>query len=193
MIAIVVLVLVVAVVGVWLLNRPPTPTGTVPEGASEATVAYVHDGDTLFLETRAGEVKVRLTGIDAPELSDVQGAESAECWAAEATAELRKLLPEGTRVFTEADREALDQYGRELLYLFKEDGTFVNRALVLAGAAEAIKVGQNDRYWPELQEAQRDAETAGAGMWSSVLNREPPSPPASSASRARRPARRRRR
>ncbi len=69
-------------------------------------------------------------------------------------------------VFTEADREAFDQYGRELLYLFKDDGTFVNRALVLAGAAEAIRVGQNDHYWPQLQEAQRDAETAGAGMWS---------------------------
>ena len=166
--AIVLLVVVVAIAGLWLLIRGSgtvAPAGVIPSGTSDATVAYVHDGDTLFLNTPAGEVKVRLIGVDAPELSDVGGAEIAECWGAEATAALRELLPNGTHVFTLSDRETFDQYGRELLYVFTQDGTFVNRALVLAGAAEAIRIGQNDRYWSQLRDAELDAKTAGAGMW----------------------------
>ncbi len=128
-----------------------------------ATVSYVHDGDTLFLDAGAGDLKVRLIGIDSPELADDDTAQ--ECYGPEAAAALRNLLPEGVSVWTVHDREAQDQYGRELLYVFTEDGTLVNRAMVLAGAAEAIRIGQNDHYWPQLQDAQRDAETAGAGMW----------------------------
>lgn len=163
--AIILLVIGAGIAAVWLLTRGTPPDGALPDGTREATVAYVHDGDTLFLDTPQGEVKVRLIGIDAPELSDVNGAESAECWAAEATAELRRLLPEGTTVHTLTDREEFDRYGRSLLYLFTADGTMINRSLVLAGAAEAVRIGQNDRYWPQLRAAEADARTAGAGLW----------------------------
>lgn len=160
---IIALIVIVGVVGAWMLGRPSTPPSAIPQGAVEATVAYVHDGDTLFLNGPGGEQKVRLIGIDSPELADDDTAQ--ECYGPEATAELRKLLPEGATVWTIHDRETHDQYGRELLYLFTTDGTLVNRAMVVAGAAEAIRVGQNDRYWPELQDAELDAKTAGAGMW----------------------------
>lgn len=162
---IIALVVVAGVVGAWMLGRPAVPPTAIPEGAAQATVAYVHDGDTLFLNAPGGEQKVRLIGIDSPELADDDTEQ--ECYGPEATAELRTLLPEGTTVWALHDVETRDQYGRELLYLFTADGTFVNRAMVLAGAAEAIRVGENDRYWPELQDAELDARTAGAGMWGS--------------------------
>lgn len=162
-VVVIVLLIAAVAVGAWFLNRPAAPEGTIPTGATEATVAYVHDGDTLFLDTPGGEVKVRLIGIDSPELADDDTAQ--ECYGPEAAAELRRLLPEGTTVWALEDREPSDRYGRALLYLFTGDGVFVNRAMVLAGAAEAIRVGDNDRYWPELQDAERDARTAEVGMW----------------------------
>ena len=163
MVGIALLVLVAAVAAVWFANRPGAPEGAIPEGATPATVAYVHDGDTLFLDTGTGEVKVRLIGIDAPELADDDTTE--ECFGPEAAGMLRTMLPEGTEVWATRDVEAQDRFGRELLYLFKDDGTFVNRALVLAGAGVSVRIGANDRYWPELQEAEADARTAGVGLW----------------------------
>lgn len=163
LIGVVLLILVAAVAAVWFTNRPESPEGNIPDGAVAATVTYVHDGDTLYLDDGSREMKVRLIGLDAPELADRDTDE--ECFGPEATGILRTMLPEGTEVWVTHDVEAQDRYGRELLYVFKEDGTFVNHALVLAGAGVAIRVGANDRYWPQLQEAEADARTAGAGMW----------------------------
>jgi endonuclease YncB( thermonuclease family) len=44
-----------------------------PEDATLSHVAFVHDGDTLYLQpdgttSRADEITVRLIGIDTPEL-----------------------------------------------------------------------------------------------------------------------------
>jgi micrococcal nuclease len=151
---------------------PPTTSPTdatgettteIPPGASPATVNYVHDGDTLFLSTATDDnLKVRLTGIDTPEIG-----ENAECYGDEATALLRSLLPEGSEVFTVADVEPFDQYGRSLLYVFAADGTFVNLQMVEQGAAEAVRIGENDAYWEELSAAQNSANSSAGGLWSS--------------------------
>ncbi|MGV3712959.1 thermonuclease family protein [Pseudolysinimonas sp.] len=52
-----------------------------------------------------------------------------------------------------------------MLYLWTDDGTFVNLALVEGGFAEAIRVGANDSWYDELKGAERDADSAGLGMW----------------------------
>jgi micrococcal nuclease len=81
------------------------------EEEQTAAVARVVDGDTIELQS-GGEV--RLLQLDAPE-----GAQG-ECYADEATAVLRRLLPEGGRVRLEADPrlDRVDQYGRLLRYVF---------------------------------------------------------------------------
>jgi micrococcal nuclease len=136
-------------------------TTEIPPGASPATVNYVHDGDTLFLSTADDDnLKVRLTGIDTPEIG-----ENAECYGEEATALLRSLLPEGAEVFTAADVEPFDQYGRALLYVFTTDGTFVNLEMVKQGAAEAVRIGENDAYWSELATEFDTARASGVGSW----------------------------
>lgn len=138
-------------------SAEPDASG-IPAGAWRATVTYVHDGDTIYLD---GE-KVRLIGIDTPEVG-----ESAECYGEEARELARDLLPEGQRVWAIEDRDPYDHYDRWLLYVFTEDGIFVNLELVELGAAEAIRVGGNDAYWPELRDAQRSAQGMGLGMWGS--------------------------
>lgn len=145
-----------------------SPNGSetgIPSAAFPATVNYVHDGDTLYLDDGNSELKVRLIGIDTPELDSAQRPDAGECYGEEARQLLRDFLPEGTHVWATEDREPQDRYGRSLLYVHLEDGTFVNLAMIELGAAEALKVGLNDRYWPELREAQSEASAAQLGMW----------------------------
>lgn len=137
----------------------------IPSGAFMATVNYVHDGDTLYLDNGTAEVKVRLIGIDTPELSSAQRPDAEECYGIEARELLRDFLPEGTDVWALHDREPEDRYGRSLLYVYLQDGTFINLAMVELGAAEALKVGPNDRYWSELRNAEDEAYSAKLGMW----------------------------
>ncbi|WP_411700111.1 thermonuclease family protein [Conyzicola sp.] len=142
-------------------GRVATPTIEMPADATSATVNYVHDGDTLFLTTPADpNLKVRLVGIDTPEIGD-----DLECYGDEATALLRELLPEGAPVFTQQDAEPEDQYGRSLLYLFTADGTSVNLEMVARGAAEAVRIGENDAYWDQLSSAESIAVESQAGIW----------------------------
>ena len=142
---------------------PARPTNAVP-----MTVEHVHDGDTLFLRTSrpnafvatTDTVKVRLLGIDTPEVGD-----RAECFGDEATAQLRALLPDGSVTWITADRDPVDQYGRSLFYLWTGDGRFVNYELVAAGAAESLMIEPNDAYYPQLRAAEDAAAASGAGMW----------------------------
>ena len=148
---------------------PPEPVGaTRPERAVAVTVDYIHDGDTLFIRalepnellSATEAVKVRLIGIDTPEIGD-----AGECFGAEATGMLRAMLPEGGTAWVTADRDATDRYGRILLYAWTGDGRFVNHELVAGGAANSILVGSNDAYYPLLRAAEDSAARAGVGMW----------------------------
>lgn len=138
-----------------------------PADATLSHVAYVHDGDTLYLQrdgttSRADEITVRLIGIDTPELRP-----SAECYAIEARDRLRALLPQGSAVWIAKDEGVLDQYGRSLLYLWTESGDFVNLQLVAEGYAWAVDIAPNDAYWPELEAAEHSASDARLGLWGS--------------------------
>ncbi len=134
-----------------------TPTTGIPAGATEATVDYVHDGDTIFLGDRT---KVRLLGINTPEIGD-----NAECYGDEATATLRDLLPEGSHIWVLADVESLDQYGRSLLFIYTDDGTNVNIELLELGAAEVEQYSPNLLFSDELHAAEDAARSANLGLW----------------------------
>ena len=143
-------------------NLLPPPTSSTsparPSGAEPATVNYVHDGDTLFLTTATDDnLKVRLLAVDTPELD--------ECFGSEATEFLRELLPEGSTVFTSADAEPLDQYGRSLLMLWTPDGELVNLELVAKGYAEAVFIGENRMFEHEVEAAEDAAQTSSLGIW----------------------------
>lgn len=138
-----------------------------PDDATLSHVAYVHDGDTVYLQpdgttSRADEITVRLIGIDTPELRP-----EVECYAIEARDRLRELLPQGTEVWIKADREKLDQYGRSLLYLWTTDGTSVNLDLVREGYATALNIAPSNTYWRQFDAAETEAMKARRGLWGS--------------------------
>lgn len=140
----------------------PTPDGPeIPADAERMVVTYVYDGDTIYLQPAAGdELKVRLIGVDTPELRP-----SVECFGAEATEWLRGELPEGLTVWAASDAEPLDRYGRSLLYVWLDDGTLVNLELVAQGYAESLRVGENDAWYPELVAAEELARQQSLGRW----------------------------
>lgn len=142
-------------------SGPSAPLAPAPDGATATgTIVSITDGDTVRMLVEGRELRVRLIGLDTPELRD-----PLECYGPEATAALEALAPPGSEVGYAYDRDPQDRYERELLYLFAADGTLINLALVEQGYAEALLVEPNDRYWPELQAAERAARDAGRGLW----------------------------
>lgn len=127
---------------------------------TEASVVSVTDGDTLTVELNGVNERVRLIGINSPE--------AGECFAAEATAELRSLTV-GTTVTLVTDRSGRDAFGRLLRYVFVEDpqrgSVFVNRVLVEGGFAIANRYEPDTARADELDVAQTSAQDAGRGLW----------------------------
>jgi endonuclease YncB( thermonuclease family) len=129
----------------------------IPSTATEASVEFVYDGDTIFLVDGR---KVRLLGIDTPEIGD-----NLECYGDEATSLLRQLLPEGAQVWVQPDVDPLDRYGRSLLFIYTDAGTNINLELVRQGAAEVVQYDPNFLLQPELRAAETAARDARLGLW----------------------------
>jgi micrococcal nuclease len=156
-----------AVVAEPAAPQPPV----VPARPAEAfalTVDHVVDGDTIVARAVApndvvpstDEVRIRLIGIDTPE-----GAPELECWANEAREHLRTLLPEGATVWAVADVEWRDRYDRALLYLWTDDGRFVNHELMAAGDAEVMSIAPNTTHEALFTTARDAAAAGGVGRW----------------------------
>jgi micrococcal nuclease len=150
---------------------PGAPAPAMPERPADAfamTVESVHDGDTLraHVETPNAVVsdtastRVRLLGIDTPEISPV-----LDCWGVEATAGLVELAPPGSTIWVSPDVEVLDQYGRHLLYLWSDDGRFINGELVARGDARTEIYRPNTLHETLLRGLEEQAVAAGAGQW----------------------------
>jgi endonuclease YncB( thermonuclease family) len=150
-------VLLLAAVVTWLLS--PLPPDGLP--GTVAGKARVHDGDTLGLtDPVLGAVRVRLDGMDAPELAQTCLDAAGQSWACGMAAQ-RELsrLAEGRMVRCET--LGYDRYGRVLAdCAVGADG--LGAALVLAGLAVA-----EGRYAGEERRA-RDAKT---GIWAGGFER----------------------
>jgi micrococcal nuclease len=138
-----------AVVALLLLLAPP---------ASAQRVRQVIDGDTI---TVSGIGVVRLLGVDAPEKTG--GYRESEPYG-DAAARFMRQLVDGRIVRLEYDGDRKDQYNRTLAYVFLEDGTCANEAIIRAGYAEVYRRFQYVRK-PQFQAAQREAQEARRGMW----------------------------
>jgi len=128
--------------------------------AGTGTVVSITDGDTLRLNVDGAELRVRLIGIDTPEVYP-----DTQCFGPEAETALAALAPTGSTIGYAYDRDPRDQYDRELMYLFAADGTSINLALVAQGYAVAVLFEPNDLYWNDLQAAEQAARDAALGLW----------------------------
>ena len=129
-------------------------------------VTSVHDGDTVSIkvESFAGFPlkieRVRLIGIDAPELGQ-------EPWGRKAKRHLKKLISESRWVVNvEFDVEQRDKYGRLLGYLWsKNGGILINERMIEDGYAVLYTASPNVRYADRFIEAQKKAQLKSVGIW----------------------------
>ena len=136
-----------------------------------AVVEHVVDGDTIDVVVDGREERVRLTGIDTPEVArDASGDRPATvgvCFGDEATAFVERLLPVGTPIRLERDVVGRDDYGRLLAYVYRaEVGIFVNYEIVRQGYAQPLTIPPNVTFSELMVAAARDAEADDAGLWS---------------------------
>lgn len=123
------------------------------------TVKWVYDGDTIFLT--AGK-RIRYIGINAPEIDHEQ--QQAQPYGYQAKS-FNKNLILSKRIRLEYDVERHDRYGRELAYIFLEDGTFVNARLLKVGMAFYLYRKPNLKYNIILLKAQQGAMAQKTGIW----------------------------
>ena len=127
-----------ATLGLGLLLPGCTDLGTPAASSSwSGTVVRVVDGDTVDALTDTGKVRIRLLGIDAPELA--HDGSPAACGAVEATTALTGLLLEGATITWTHDprSDAQDRYGRELAYVSTSTTADAGLTLLEAGLVAA--------------------------------------------------------
>lgn len=146
-----VLILAAAMLVTWQRPLAADESGWV-------VVTSVADGDTI----RIGRMRVRLIGVDAPEIAHRD--KPGERYGPEAAAYARRtLLGQRVRLAFNAGDE-VDAYGRVLAFVYLADGTFFNREIVRLGYARALTRFPFD-YVEEFRDAEAAARTAQRGMW----------------------------
>jgi micrococcal nuclease len=114
-------------------------------------VISVHDGDTVVVKTQAGQlIKVRIAGIDAPELSQPYGRLARA-----------HLVTQAQGKFVAITEVGVDAYGRTVAHIFVGD-IDVAKALVREGSAWYSRGFSKD---PDFPKAELAARIANRGLW----------------------------
>ena len=127
-----------------------------------ARVVRVIDGDTIWVQGSGPVEKVRLLGIDAPEMNYGKGR--PECGAPEAARALRTRI-DGRAVTLE--RQGRDTYGRTLAIVVDPASAQhrnINEWLLREGHAELFRKARH-REREKFIAAERTARSERLGMW----------------------------
>lgn len=119
----------------------------------------VHDGDTL----RCGDERIRLFGVDAPEVK--RGKTPAQPFADDARATLFALT-RGRVACRFVDR---DRYGRFVGRCWSTQSPDLNAALIRSGFAKEYRRYSKGRY----ATAEAEARNANRGLWALPPPRSP--------------------
>lgn len=139
---------------------------TTPQGL-KVNVARVVSGQTLEVTTsseQADTTRVRLVGIDAPDLQQ-------QPWGRAAKESLEAMIG-GKPVLLELDVEEKDSFGRRLAYVW-QDKVLLNELLVAQGYVLFVprrtesesQASPNRKYDQRLSRAQESARLMGQGIW----------------------------
>ena len=142
--------------------------GQTQPKAEYVRVVEVNDGDTITVLWDGRRERVRLIGIDAPELEQ-------RPWGQKAKRYLKDLLNASQwTVSLEFDVEKTDKYGRLLSYVWTRYRRMVNVQMLGEGYAMLFTFPPNVRYVDEFRRAQDEAKRKGLGIWGRGGLRETP-------------------
>ncbi|MBI2356109.1 MAG: thermonuclease family protein [Candidatus Doudnabacteria bacterium] len=127
------------------------------------SVVKVVDGDTIDISLDNKIQRVRLIGLDTPEIVDSDSL--VECFGPEASNKAKELMS-GKKVKLEADssQDNLDKYNRLLRYVFVGDLN-VSKEMIRLGYAEEYTYNKPYKYQGEFKQAEAEAIAAERGMW----------------------------
>jgi endonuclease YncB( thermonuclease family) len=163
------LVFIVLVLGVvaalWAFSAPSgawTARGSAP--VERATVTKVIDADTLIVDLAGRSERVRLLGVDAPEMGWGEGR--GEEFLAREASEFARRLCLGQRVSLSSDpqREDRDSYGRLLRYVQLPDDRSLNAELIRRGYGYAFTRYPFARQ-SKFVELESKARERAVGLW----------------------------
>lgn len=124
-------------------------------------VRRVVDGDTLLLTNRS---RIRLIGVDTPEMNSSNPSSRASAVAAKGFTE---DFVRGGRISLQFDRERVDRFGRFLAYVYVDE-EMLNEQLIRRGHGRAMLSRQwkySDSRRRVFRQAQEEAQAAGRGIW----------------------------
>jgi len=139
---------------------PSKPAQPGDEGVLFGPLINVIDGDTLIVKIQGAALRIRLVGIDAPELGQPMGDTARN--------ELATLIGEQLSVLVYDEG---DMYGRLVAHLWI-GSTYVNAEMVKRGLAWFDSASAPDNLLDLYQEEAREARR---GLWALPLeDRAPP-------------------
>ena len=135
-----------------------------PEGGNAKEnlirVEHVNDGDTITAIVDSRREKIRLIGIDTPEMGQ-------RPWGQKAKEHLENLIAFSSwQVIIEYDIEKRDKYNRFLAYIWTKDGRMVNKEMLKSGYALLFTFPPNVKHVEEFMSAQSEAREKRIGIWS---------------------------
>lgn len=164
-----------ALVLLALLGRAVIEAGDDPAAAATdgtvVRVVGVVDGDTLRVSVDGTTERLRVIGIDAPELRE------RECLAQEAASRMQSLVQsESVRISADPTQADRDAYDRILRHVWLLDGRSVGRELLAAGLATEYTYAEPYVGVDAYREAEDEARAARLGVWGEVCDGGVPPP-----------------
>ncbi len=142
---------------------PPEPTAA-PATYRDATVTNVVNGELVEVSLPGGATRVRLIGIDAPEV--VGPGELFQCYGAEATSRAVELLAgQPVRLELDTSQGERDAAGNLLAYAWLRDGSMYNARMIAEGFALEQSGAAAYRYQGQFKDAEQQARSQQVGLW----------------------------
>ncbi len=155
-----------------IYSHASTPANPSDLDGQRVAVHDVYDGDTITILTPSGGLeKLRLKGIDAPELA--RGEMPSEHFAMESKRYLFSRI-DGRQITIRFDgTERRDRYGRLLAFIYLTDNDCINLSLVQNGYAYVDR--RFDSFMrSQLGQAEGEARKKSRGLWKEVTDDQQP-------------------
>jgi micrococcal nuclease len=138
-------------------------------------IINVVDGDTLdinYPDDQKEFTRIRLLGIDAPEIKTESGAGYFGIHAADFAKE--SSLGKRADIYLDEGNETRDKYGRLLAYIHLQDGSFLNEIMLSEGCAYADTRFKHS-FYNKYKQLESLAKRNKKGLWENVTPEQLPS------------------